>query len=431
MIDDPVLPAAAHFTGGHAVEMLRAAVVAAGGELFDASTAHLQYRPGHDAVASYRTTVAWGDGNPVRETLMAATTAAGPPAGTLPVEAITDAGETMQVGVWRWPFDPVLQGLGDAVTPAAQRDFLADLEFGTPALRVVSFRPLIRSVVRATARDGRVVYVKAVPPPTTASLVRRHELLAAAGLPVPEVLASDADRGLVALAELGGTNLSKQLKLPGTRLPGAARYAALFDSLAATDLTPATMGPHATVPEGRACTGILHARMLGTVVTGEHERLERLTDALQPAMVRAAARRQPTIHGDMYSAQLMVNGATITGVLDVDDAGPGDPYDDPANLLAHLLVRALDVRRDIARLRRYARRLRTDLTSEFGFDGAELDIVTAGALTGLATGPFRTQSPGWPSEVAATLALADRLVRFAGERTLRIASSSRHRGVPH
>jgi hypothetical protein len=55
-------------------------------------------------------------------------------------------------------------------------------------------------------------------------------------------------------------------------------------------------------------------------------------------------------------------------------------------------------------------------------DPVDLDLVTAGALVGLATGPFRVQQPGWRHEIRRRIGLAERLVRHAGEENLSVAS---------
>ena len=55
-------------------------------------------------------------------------------------------------------------------------------------------------------------------------------------------------------------------------------------------------------------------------------------------------------------------------------------------------------------------------------DLVDLDLVTAGAVVGLATGPFRVQQQRWRREVRRRIGLAERLVRDAGEETLSVAS---------
>lgn len=417
LVDDTVLPAAAHLTGPGARHVLAAALDAAGGRLERARACHLQYRPGHDVVVRFDGRVRWGDRDPVMETLVAATTVGGPPAGTLPVEAETTDGTMLAVGVWRWPFDPAVVGLADAVTPSSCSAFLGVT--GPVQLEVLAYRPTLRAVVRVTTSDGDTVYVKAVPPAEVAGLVDRHGAFLAAGVPVPRILGHDAARGLIAMAELAGSTVRDRLKAGRGPLPHAAQYEALFAALNATSLDAAP------VVAGRAATGIRHAAMLATVLPAERSRLDELGAILRDAADDARARAGVTIHGDLYEAQLVTGSrrraGVITGVLDLDDAGIGDPLDDRATVIAHLLERALET--DGAsgrRVRDYALGLRQAFGRES--EPVALDLVVAGALTGLATGPFRLQRPRWARAVRRRLGLALRLARSPGEKTLRVGS---------
>src|SRR5690606_28833060 len=113
LVDDALIPAAAHLLGDGAHDLVGAAVAHAHGDLRSLRPVQVQHRPGHELVVRYHAEVAWHGAEPRIETLLAATTRDGAPEGTLVLEA-----EGMQAGVWRYPFDPELPGLPDAVTPA-------------------------------------------------------------------------------------------------------------------------------------------------------------------------------------------------------------------------------------------------------------------------------------------------------------------------
>ncbi len=103
------------------------------------------------------------------------------------------------------------------------------------------------------------------------------------------------------------------------------------------------------------------------------------------------------MHGDLYEAQLLLAGGDVVGVLDVDGAGAGQRIDDLANLLGHLAVLGHHgYRRELAA----------------GLPVAPADLATrvAAVVLGLATGPFRVQSRGWPQATEARLALAEELL---------------------
>ncbi|MER3393552.1 MAG: phosphotransferase, partial [Microcella pacifica] len=71
-------------------------------------------------------------------------------------------------------------------------------------------------------------------------------------------------------------------------------------------------------------------------------RIERTSRAIA-ARYRAGGEPPPsrTVHGDLHLAQLLVDPSEpsrITGVLDIDTSGWGDPADDAAALYAHLIA---------------------------------------------------------------------------------------------
>jgi Ser/Thr protein kinase RdoA (MazF antagonist) len=409
-VDDPLLPAARHLAGADATDLLKVAVASFGGTLAHADAVQVQHRPGHDLVVRYDADVAWGDGPARRETLLAAATTHGAPAGTLVLMA-----DDLEAGVWRYPFDPRLPGLSDAVTPGRVDRLLGDVLGGRPRLEVVAYRPIRRAVVRATTGD-RAVYLKVVRPEETRPIANRHRQLRAAGIPVPEVLDADETKGILMLAALPGENLRDRLLDHATGWPRPAEYVDLMRAVASVALSGASVpGPPPMAPAEVAAA---HARALLAILPGEADRLHRIATSLETLSEAAPT---TTIHGDLYEAQLMVDGGgALTGLLDLDDAGPGPVLADAATLLAHLHILQPATRRHRDHLRRYRIALRAALLDAFaeGGDPAELDGRTAATLLGLATGPFRAQRSRWQTEVRRRLAMADRL---AGEKTLRKA----------
>lgn len=410
MIDDPLLPAAAHLTGAGAADVLRPVVAAAGGELLDCRPSHVQYRPESDLVVRYGCQIR-RDGGVVTDTLLAATTVGGPFAGTVPIEAETSDGTALSVGVWRWPFDPVLVDLTTMVTPHLAATHLTGLVGDGLQLEVVAYRPTERAVVRVRGAV-REVYVKVVPPAATAALVQRHTALTAGGVPVPTVLA-EGD-GWIAMEALVGTTLRERLKDGIEPLPDPARYRDLLDALAATD-------PSGAVPvRSRVTDAPHHAAMLAKVLPGERGRLDDIVGRLA---TRAAERRLTgTVHGDLHEAQLVVDDRTVVGLLDIDDAGPGDPLDDVGTLVAHLRFRALTSDDPSGRIADHATAVRSAIA--VGHDPSAVDHHVAAVLVGLATGPFRIQQPDWPATTRRVLSLVEQVL--ADERSLSDASSASH-----
>lgn len=398
IIEDAFLPSAPHLTGPAAAEVLAPVLAAAGDELLSCRVVQVQYRPQSDLVVRYRCTVR-RDGATTQETVLAGTTVNGPHPGALPVEAEAPDGTTLSVGVWKWPFDPILPDLATMVTSHLAEDHLAPLVGGRPALQVVAYRPTERAVVRVDGPNGRV-YVKLVPPASTPALVARHERLAEAGLPVPRALAAGA--GWIAMSALDGSTLRDRLKEGRDRLPDPDRYVEVLDLLAAVDLAGAPR------VRSRVDDAPHHAAMLGAVLPDARGRLAEIVDRLATT---PSHRSTGTVHGDLHEAQLVVDDRSVVGLLDIDDVGPGDPLDDVATLVAHLRFRALTS--GDPRIEGYADRVRATVSARH--DAAAVDQHVAAVLVGLATGPFRIQQAEWAATTDRVLDLVDHHLAAAEE----------------
>lgn len=435
-IEDPAVPAVAHLTGDGAADVVGAAVTAAGGTLHAVRVSQIQYRPGSDLVVRYRADVTWADGRRREgETLLAATGTDGPLTGAIPVEAHAD-GNTLVASVWRWPFDPVVVGLEAAATPGRTDQLLLPLIGRVGDLEVVAYRPTERAVVRVTGVDGRVVYVKALPPRELPGLVDRHRRLLDAGVPVPEVLATAPEAGLVVLAELAGTTLRERIKSDLPAWPSAEATSALLERIHALgDLGPSARGSRIADARG-------HARLLQTLLPHLTPVLDAVSARFAAEATAVAARSGVVVHGDLHEGQLIVDDSgAITGLLDIDDLGAGDPVDDVATLLGHLHFRAalLDADAPIGlgfRLRRHLVELRRAAVGRIGAEA--LDVAVAAVLVGLATGPFRIQRAEWRAEVEAVVADAAALagcrvddMRDFSARPHEPLTTARHGGERH
>lgn len=301
-------------------------------------------------------------------------------------------GPAGEVLVWRHPDDPVLPALRRACDPALLAYALPG-DWPITSLELVGYRPLRRAVVRAE-RDGVTWFVKVLRPRDghADDVVARHQLLGAAGVPVPRV-AYASDDGLVVLEALAGAPLLDALV--------AGRAPALADVLEVVARFPqeALALPHRRPwsSRARAYAGALEVRpaLAGrahAVAAGVRAGL-RSTDA-GPVV--------PT-HGDLHEGQLLVDEAgRVTGLLDVDTVGPGHLVDDVACLLAHVHA----VHPSTPALGEVLRRW-TDEAQAF-VDLEALRVRVAGVLLSLAAGavPVGADEPHTDSERLLTAAEA-------------------------
>ncbi|EYR64245.1 phosphotransferase, partial [Actinotalea ferrariae CF5-4] len=199
-------------TGPDAEHVLRAVLEAEGVRLSTWAVHQVHHRPGVGVTVGW--TVTWEQGE------------AGTPAArggeeyllgtTAPVPAGTPASTTVRVAdrdvtVWRHPADPVLPGLAHACDPVRVAASLG-AEPAQVQLELVTYRPLRRAVLRASS-PTTTAYLKVVRPHTAADLVRRHELLLAAGLPVAPV--EDLGGGVLRLGVVPGRPLTDALAADG------------------------------------------------------------------------------------------------------------------------------------------------------------------------------------------------------------------------
>ena len=189
--------------------------------------------------------------------------------------------------------------------------------------------------------------------------------------------------------------------VPAPRPPAGAVAGRLFDLLDRLDDAELQGEPEA----GSDARLRRHVRLLRAIVPEESARLERLREAL------SGAAPQPTVitHGDFHEGNILVGDPGISGLLDVDDAGPGERVDDLGVLIGRIWVLGHGRAGELA-LRYAADLLRR---SEADVDPAELRRRVGVALVGRATGPFRNQLDGWREQTRARIALAE---RWAGGR---------------
>lgn len=404
-IDDQVLPAASELAGPAAIDVLRPAVDAARGVLHDARCVHVHYVPGRELVARYDCDITWPDGRR-RDTLLAAATPNGTLPGALVVQADTSA-STLLASVWRWPFDPILPGLEVATAPSALTSALAPAGVEVVAVDVVAYRPTERAVAKVVAPDGVVRFLKVVPPALVAGIAERHAAVRAAGVAAPAIEYVDHRRGLLLMAALDGRTLRDRIKAGATTWPDPVRLERLLDVIA--DIDPRDVGDSSRA--ARSVDAIAHAALLHEIVPECGAQVEPLLRTIESSLPVVASRTGAVVHGDLHEAQLFLDEAGgVTGLVDLDDLGRGDPVDDPAVLIAHLIHRGLvsSDARVVGVVRPGIQTLRRQFGRRHGTEA--LDLTTAAVLLGLATGPFRSQAPDWRCR---TRTVVDAAVRVA------------------
>jgi len=373
------------------------------GQLLSWRVENVDHQPGDSCTAVYRVRVRGADGRTDEERIGART-------GRLPHGATVLEDGANRVAVWRFPYDPWLPALPSACDPVALAGLLEDVGCGGGPVRyrVCAYRPGRRAVIEVTGSYGRL-FIKVVRPSRVDALHQRHRLLTDAGVPAPASLGYTPD-GLVVLQTLPGRTLREVLREGGGggggggggmgggggRVPSAQAVLGLLDRLP-PELASGTPRPSwaAKAPHYAAVVGAA----LPQLAAQASELAEEVTAGVGSGPVVA-------VHGDLYESQLLVDGGRISGLLDVDTAGPGERVDDLGCLLGHLSVLAqIDLERADA-----INRLGAGYLAAFAgvVDAAELRRRTAAVVLSLATGPHRVQEAGWQAATRARLDLATR-----------------------
>ena len=390
-------------------DLLQAAVEHGGGALVSWRLDHIDAQPGHATTATYAAIVDWPFGR--REELLGASARAGSRTRT-DERAVIFADGLREVAVWLYPNDPDLSGLPRTASTAAVADLLTEyrvLPYPVNAeqieLDTIGYRPRRRAVLKVVvhAPHGRIVlYVKAMRESVFAATVRRHELLLGAGVPAPQIAAATTDHLLI-LRELPGRPLATAM-FDGV-IPCRAE-----DLVSLLDAMPAEIaGLPRRLPWVEAVDQ--YAVMVAAALPVVSDRLAALVTAIHSGIGPAVPGTEP-VHGDFHEGQLLVTAGTVTGVLDIDTAGPGRRVDDLACLIAHLSTVQRMNTRQAARVQRLVRTWMPVFDERV--DPVELRLRAAGVIISLATGPYRGQEPHWESETIAIIDAAERLVRSAG-----------------
>lgn len=366
-------------TGPGAADVLAAALATVGQELLGWRVRSVDHRPGRGTTAAYTARVRGRDG--ASDQVLGASTGLPTPDA---VGLLRLSVGTQEVAVWRFPCDPGLPALRTALGEGAVRDLLdgCGVEPGPVELRVRSYRPGRRAVVEVRTPTARL-FLKVLPPHAVEAVHGRHVLLRDAGLPVPRSLGWSAP-GLLVLEALSGTPLRRRLREGGAPDVDATALLELLGRL--------PVGLCALPRRPSWSDEVEHyAAVTAAALPAEAERCAQLAAAVR-AGCTAGAGVDP-VHGDLYETSLLLSGGRITGLLDVDTAGPGRRADDLACVLAHLSVLARSAPAHGGAAHALAERWRHDV--ERTVDPADLRARVAGVVVSLATGPHRAQAEGW------------------------------------
>ncbi|MGH2845531.1 MAG: phosphotransferase family protein [Thermoleophilaceae bacterium] len=415
MIHDERLPVAPALLGAEGLELAAAVAGAGGGTVASIQSRQALYSPGRSLAVNYHARMSWPDREPTEQVVAALADGDG-----LPEDAPARRWGGGEVAVWRFPHDPVLKGLEQALDESLLADLLGHLDLeprrveGTPLV----YRPTRRALVRLSLRGngvvfhrdpaGRVelrarkryVFLKVVKPAHAEQIGRLHAELDP-HLPIPRCHGIWNELGLLALEGLPGLTLRDFIRLRDGAPPPAEHLLALLDAL------PAAASADRSVRSMRRRVGT-HERLLRTILPDHEERIRRLGGRLQ----ELPSQRPAVVHGDFYDSQILVDDTgAICGLVDLDGVGRGDPADDLASMLGRVWTSGQTAGRARERFAAYAGEILESFSQRV--DRRDLCLRVAAIVFGRATGPFRNQFQEWRAHALDRIELAERCLEHA------------------
>lgn len=234
--------------------------------------------------------------------------------------------------VWMHPADPYLPALAPVAFGPAATALLARAGVTvTAGPRLVAYRPGRRAVA-AIETDAGTLWAKVVRPGTAERIARVNAALRDGGLPVPEVRWWSPD-GLLIAESAAGSPAAREQWRPGPLVDAVERMRAALAGVPLTE--PSRTSIHRRVP-----WYLDRLRRVDPAGAARLSRIGRRVRTLPPGGERT------TIHGDLHLGQLFLgqlflgDRTTITGIIDVDTAGVGDPSEDEAAFIGHTLASA-------------------------------------------------------------------------------------------
>ena len=316
-------------TGPRAASVLAAALAPAGQRLESWEVHSVHHRPGAGVSVGYTAVVVSMSGRRSTEYLCATTARLSNPQAPGLTRVAPTGGDGPPVYVWRHPADPELPALPVACTPS-----LLSKRLGMPVkATMVAYRPTRRAVVRVTLPDSSTAYAKVLRPSQSAAFAHRHRMLAAAGVPAPEVLREDGD-GLVLLSTGRGVALSGLLSRGMDDAQAKRVFAGLAGLLDSLPASAVDLPAHPAWSE-RARH---YAHAAATVLPEHASRARAVATGVEQLMAASNAGPVVPVHGDFYEANVLMDGEAVACLLDVDSLGPGRRVDDLACLLGHVSV---------------------------------------------------------------------------------------------
>ena len=311
--------------------------------------------------------------------------------------------------LYRYPEDPHLPGLSEAASVESALRLLNRHVLAVPARRVrvdmVRYRPGNRAVLRH--RLGRFgFYVRVIRPSAVEPLLKAAMLVQRSGFVVPRLAGYWQDGGVLWLSQIPGRNMRRYIRR-GHRPPPES----LLDGL--ENLWGVPMESKDSRPFNLSGAYRRARRSFVKVLESDQDAQLPLKEAvrlLDPFV--KSWRPTHNAHNDFYDDQMLVLTDGRIALVDLEEAGPGDPMLDVGNFLAHLRWGAHFGREKEASAKdEYRELFQSSALERLGWNPHDLAMREAVCLFRICTNAIRHPHPDWRRRLNEGLTLVNRVAQ--------------------
>lgn len=312
------------------------------------------------------------------------------------------------VEVFQFPDDASLPGLKQAAEPDAAlklvNRYVLSVRARRMGIEVIRYRPGNRAVLRY--RVGRMrFYARVMRPAALHPFLKSWELIARSDFVAPRIAGHWADGGVVWMSEIPGKNLRRLIRR-GIQPDPAPLLRGLETLWTQSDGDGRGRPFNLSGAYRRAKRSFTHFTRDddSTSVT-----MKRIAKSLDPFV--ESWRPSTVAHNDFYDDQALVLPDGDMAVVDLEEAGPGDPMLDVGNFISHLRWRSRFGRqRDNDATTTYLDVFRSAAIERFKWDERELDLREAVCLFRICTNAIRHPRDDWRDRLESGLSLVNELL---------------------
>lgn len=312
------------------------------------------------------------------------------------------------IEVFQFPDDASLPGLKQASDPDAAlklvNRYVLSVRARRMGIQVVRYRPGNRAVLRY--RVGRMrFYARVMRPAALTPFLKSWELIARSDFVAPRIAGHWTDGGVVWISEIPGRNLRRFIRRGGQ--PDVGPLLRGLETLW-TQSDGDGRGQPFNLPGAyrRAKRSFTHFARYDESTSVS---MKRIAKSLDPFV--ESWRPSTVAHNDFYDDQILALPDGSMAVVDLEEAGPGDPMLDVGNFISHLRWRSRFGRqRDNDATTTYLEEFRSAAIERFEWDERELNLREAVCLFRICTNAIRHPRDDWRDRLDAGLSLVNELL---------------------